>query len=418
MKARTTASRTTRTASRCGRTRRCCEQAGVDVPTNWDELRKRRKQTHERQDPPGIAMSAVKSEEGTFQWLPFLWAAGADLDSLDSDGGRQALQLWVDFVKLRPDVAAASSTGTRLRCCSSSRTNRAALMVNGPWQIPTLKADKPDLKYQVATLPQGQTAPRRSSAARTSPSPRRPRTSTPPGSSSSGPRSRANLNDLHRHPRLYLSGTAVAEQRSGPRTRRSRCSSSSCRRRGRARTARSTRRSAPRSRTCSSPALTGDATRRRGGQDRVRQGRRAVEDVTGSPPLSSLLQARAAAPRPAARQWRRKGAPYLYVVPGAAVPARARAVPDRLQHPQQPSLDLNVGTFLGNDAPFVGLDNYLFVLDDDSIPALGRGVAELHRRGIVPQFRSLALALFLARPFTGSGRQRAAGRTSGFCPAS
>ena len=27
------------------------------------------------------------------------------------------------------------------------------MMVNGPWQIPTIKTDVPDLKWSVATLP-------------------------------------------------------------------------------------------------------------------------------------------------------------------------------------------------------------------------------------------------------------------------
>ena len=35
---------------------------------------------------------------------------------------------------------------------------RAALMVNGPWQIPGLKKDKPKLKWDVSVLPKGQTS--------------------------------------------------------------------------------------------------------------------------------------------------------------------------------------------------------------------------------------------------------------------
>jgi multiple sugar transport system substrate-binding protein len=31
-------------------------------------------------------------------------------------------------------------------------------MVNGPWQIPTIKADKPKLDWRVSTLPEGQTS--------------------------------------------------------------------------------------------------------------------------------------------------------------------------------------------------------------------------------------------------------------------
>jgi multiple sugar transport system substrate-binding protein len=102
-------------------------------------------------------MSAVKSEEGTFQWLPFLWAAGADLDSLDSGGGRQALQLWVDLVR-SGQMSRSIVNWDQAAVLQQFENDRAALMVNGPWQIPTLKSDKPDLKWQVATLPKGQTS--------------------------------------------------------------------------------------------------------------------------------------------------------------------------------------------------------------------------------------------------------------------
>ena len=46
----------------------------------------------------GLAVSAVKSEEGTFQWLPFLWETGEDIPTIATEGGQRALQLWVDLV--------------------------------------------------------------------------------------------------------------------------------------------------------------------------------------------------------------------------------------------------------------------------------------------------------------------------------
>jgi ABC-type glycerol-3-phosphate transport system substrate-binding protein len=130
-----------------------CKQAGVDIPGNWDELRQAA-QTLTNGKTRAIAMSAVKSEEGTFQWLPFLWAAGADLDSLDSDGGRQALQLWVDLVK-SGQMSRGVVNWDQAAVLQQFENERAALMVNGPWQIPTIKAEKPKLKWQVATLPPG-----------------------------------------------------------------------------------------------------------------------------------------------------------------------------------------------------------------------------------------------------------------------
>jgi multiple sugar transport system substrate-binding protein len=130
--------------------------AGVDMPGDWDALRSAvAKLTQGRQK--GLAVSAVKSEEGTFQWLPFLWAAGADLDSLDSDGGRAALQLWVDFVQAG-QMSESIVNWDQAAVLQQFENERAALMVNGPWQIGPLTSDAPKLKWDVAPLPKGETS--------------------------------------------------------------------------------------------------------------------------------------------------------------------------------------------------------------------------------------------------------------------
>ena len=128
------------------------DAAGVGAPKTWDELRATA-QTLTEGDRFGIAMSAVKSEEGTFQWLPFLWMTGEDLGTLDSDGGRKAMQLWVDLVQdgsMSPGII----SWTQGDVLGQFQNDKAAMMVNGPWQIPTLKRDNPDLQWDVATLPE------------------------------------------------------------------------------------------------------------------------------------------------------------------------------------------------------------------------------------------------------------------------
>jgi multiple sugar transport system substrate-binding protein len=133
---------------------RLLEQAGVEVPTDWDQLRDAAMKLTQGKTK-GFAACAFKSEEGTFQWLPFLWAAGADIDTLDSEGGRAALQLWVDLVS-----EGAMSRGIvnwdQQAVLKQFQNERAAMMVNGPWQIPVIKDESPDLQWEVATLPKQQ----------------------------------------------------------------------------------------------------------------------------------------------------------------------------------------------------------------------------------------------------------------------
>ena len=129
------------------------DAAKVSPPTTWEELTSAAKALTEG-DRFGLAVSGVKSEEGTFQWLPFLWEAGADIPSINSDGGKAALQLWVDLVKNK-NMSPGILGWTQQDVLTQFENGKAAMMVNGPWQIPALKKDTPDLKWQVVTLPKG-----------------------------------------------------------------------------------------------------------------------------------------------------------------------------------------------------------------------------------------------------------------------
>jgi multiple sugar transport system substrate-binding protein len=130
------------------------KQAGVDIPADWDELRAAA-QKLTKGKTKGFAVSAIKSEEGTFQWLPFLWATGADLQTLDSDGGRAALQLWVDLVD-GGQMSRGIVNWDQQAVLKEFENERAALMINGPWQIGPLEADVPKLTWEVATIPKAQ----------------------------------------------------------------------------------------------------------------------------------------------------------------------------------------------------------------------------------------------------------------------
>lgn len=130
--------------------------AEIAAPTNWDELVAAAAALTEG-DRFGLAVSGVKSEEGTFQWLPFLWETGEDIPTIDSEGGRAALQLWVDLVD-----SGSMSQGIlgwrQADVLTQFQNGKAAMMINGPWQIPVLTESNPDLKWEVAVLPQQATS--------------------------------------------------------------------------------------------------------------------------------------------------------------------------------------------------------------------------------------------------------------------
>jgi len=130
------------------------ERAGVDPPTTWDELRTSAEALADG-DRSGFALSCVNTTEGVFNFLPFLWQSGADVPNVDSEGGREALQLLVDAID-RGWMSRGVLNWTQEDVLNQFMNGQAAMIVNGNWQLPTLREDAPDLNWEVAPLPRGE----------------------------------------------------------------------------------------------------------------------------------------------------------------------------------------------------------------------------------------------------------------------
>ena len=350
----------------------------------------------------GIAMSAVKSEEGTFQWLPFLWAAGADLDSLDSDGGRAALALWVDFVKAG-QMSRSIVNWDQAAVLQQFENDRAALMVNGPWQIPTIRPRSRSSTGRSRPLPQGQTSasilggeniadhegiqerrrglgvhpldPGAGEPARPTSSPRArsPRARTSP-SRGNGPRPGGEgvRRAARGRPAARLRAEVPGDLGRGPGHAPVRADG---------RRARSTRRSRPR------PARSSRCCR--------------PEPMTvGSPSSRRRSALGAPGPRPHVRGARAR---RTCTSSRAAVPAGARALSDRLQHPQQPDRPQRRHVPGRRRRPSSGSTTTRRCSRDEAFRhAVGVSLV-FTVACIVLQFTiGLALALFFARPFPGA----------------
>jgi multiple sugar transport system substrate-binding protein len=125
-------------------------RAGLRPPTTWQELTEdAHKLTQGTRH--GVAFSAVGTEEGSFQFEPFFWTAGGSLDRLDSPHAVQALTLWKDLVS-SGSASKSVVTWTQADVNDQFLAGNAAMMVNGPWQLPTLNANK-KLHFGVVPLP-------------------------------------------------------------------------------------------------------------------------------------------------------------------------------------------------------------------------------------------------------------------------
>lgn len=132
---------------------RMLDSAGVEPPTTWDQLADtaQRLTSGERF---GLAMSAIRTEEGVFQFLPLLWQAGGDLDTFATYGAT-ALAFLDDLVA-KGSLSEQCVGWTQQDVNTRFVNGRAALQINGPWQLPTIK--KTDLEYGVVALPRDKEA--------------------------------------------------------------------------------------------------------------------------------------------------------------------------------------------------------------------------------------------------------------------
>jgi multiple sugar transport system substrate-binding protein len=123
-----------------------------EPPKDWDEyLEYAKKLTSE--DSYGLAISLPTPNTTAFQFLPYVWMAGSDIDSLDSSGTIQALELVEELVEsgaMSKEVLTWSQGDT----ANQFIQQRAAMYVEGPWRLSTLE-NETEFDWGVAKLPEG-----------------------------------------------------------------------------------------------------------------------------------------------------------------------------------------------------------------------------------------------------------------------
>jgi multiple sugar transport system substrate-binding protein len=128
--------------------------ANVSPPKTWAQLVTAAKALT-TPDHYGIALTCEAAEDTTWQWEPYFWSNGGKFTfaNVASAPGVQALSLWKQLI----DDGSASKD-----CLNWSQTpaastqfidGKAAMMVNGPWNFPTLKQNKMFYGKQFGIVP-------------------------------------------------------------------------------------------------------------------------------------------------------------------------------------------------------------------------------------------------------------------------
>jgi multiple sugar transport system substrate-binding protein len=125
-------------------------EAGVQPPKTWDELKAAAKKLT-KPGRYGMAFNANATYEGSWQFLPAMWTNGGDETDLTSPQVAEALQLWTDLVT-SGSASKSVINWTQGDVNDQFIAGKAAMMVNGPWQIPALNKN-PKIKWDVVQFP-------------------------------------------------------------------------------------------------------------------------------------------------------------------------------------------------------------------------------------------------------------------------
>ncbi len=125
--------------------------AGVEVPTTWDEL-KTAASALTTDSVNGLAFCSLQNEEGTFNFMPWVWSTGTTSFELNNDQGIRAITLVSDLVKSGA-MTKECINWTQGDVMNQFISGNVAMMVNGPWQVPTMRENAPDLAWNVGLIP-------------------------------------------------------------------------------------------------------------------------------------------------------------------------------------------------------------------------------------------------------------------------
>jgi len=125
-------------------------EAGYEnPPTTWEEL-KEIAAAVTNEDTYGMAICARGDEEGMFNYVPWLYSTGKDIQSLDTPEAAKSLEFLSGLIEdgvMSKEIINWTQSDVK----EAFASQKTAMMVNGPWQVPSLL--EADFEWGVALIP-------------------------------------------------------------------------------------------------------------------------------------------------------------------------------------------------------------------------------------------------------------------------
>lgn len=128
------------------------DAAGVEYPdenTTWDDFREMAKALT-KDGVYGFGNAGTNTDEGTFQCLQWLYTAGGSYT--DIEAGTDAYTLMQDMIE-EGSWTKEVVNWTQSDVNNNFMAGNLAMQQNGPWQIPGIEQNAPEINYGVTTLP-------------------------------------------------------------------------------------------------------------------------------------------------------------------------------------------------------------------------------------------------------------------------
>jgi multiple sugar transport system substrate-binding protein len=125
------------------------KEEGLDPPGTWEEFSEAAKQLT-KGETYGFAMCALNSEEGAFQFLPWILSTGASPTTVGNDDALRAYSLIDDLVN-NGALSGDCINWTQNDVARKFISREAAMMENGPWILPML--EEAGINFGIIELP-------------------------------------------------------------------------------------------------------------------------------------------------------------------------------------------------------------------------------------------------------------------------